>query len=314
VRFLLGTHLEQWLWDESTGVGPALREAGVGLFVSHSRLRHRKSRFPAATVPWWGLDSMGFSMLKLNGRWTVSPREYAQAVLRYDREIGRLEWAAPQDHMCERWIIEGGVHDGQAYAGTRQFIDPAGRMTYEQLVTEHQLRSVANFRELEQAWGEFRRLGEAGRGSPFRPALQGKPGDPESYLDCAQMYEDAGVRLSDYPVVGVGSVCRIQADPVIERMARGLDELKLQLHWFGLKLTGIPKVWPNVFSSDSQSWGTWARRDPRMEGCTHVRVRGKYVGQPSTCANCPRYALRWLGKVVSLIASLESRDLEAVSE
>jgi len=38
------------------------------------------------------------------------------------------------------------------------------------------------------------------------PVLQGwaAPGD---YCRCADLYDKAGVRLEDYPVVGLGSVC-----------------------------------------------------------------------------------------------------------
>jgi hypothetical protein len=84
--------------------------------------------------------------------------------------------------------------------------------------------------------------------------------------------------------------------------------LNLPLHWFGLKLTGLPEVWPNIASSDSQAWCYNARRNPRTDGCTHIRTRGKYAGQPSPCTHCPRRAKWWHGKVTSLIASLEARD------
>lgn len=304
MRFYLGVHHPNWLWSG---------DLDCHLFVSHSRLRSRKSAFPVAVVPGWALDSMGFTVLRDNGRWTISPREYVKAVIRYDEEIGRLEWAAPQDWMCEQPIIEGGVFGGQTYVGTRRFLDPQGKLSYKQLVTEHQLRTVANFKELEKTWREYQRAGWTRKDCLVKPTIQGIPGDPESYLDCAQMYEDHDVRLSDYSVVGIGSVCRIQAEPVIEHLARGLDELKLPLHWFGLKLTGLPKVWPSIASSDSQAWGVDARRADRLEGCTHIRQRGKYVGQSSTCANCPRYARFWHGKVISLISSLELRDLEVAS-
>jgi hypothetical protein len=32
--------------------------------------------------------------------------EYAGLVARYAEEIGGMDWAAPQDWMCEPWIIE----------------------------------------------------------------------------------------------------------------------------------------------------------------------------------------------------------------
>jgi hypothetical protein len=282
VKFYLGVHHPNWLWSG---------DMTCPLFVSHGRLRARKSTFPAATVPGWALDSMGFTMLRDNGAWTISPREYAEAVLRYDREIGRLEWAAPQDWMCEDAIINGGVVGGQKFAGTGLTVE------------EHQRRTVANFPELSDAWAEI-----SDEECPFMPVLQGKPGDAESYLRCAQMYEDAGVRLEEFPVVGIGSVCRIQEEPVIGRLARGLACLELPLHWFGVKLTGLPEVWPHITSHDSMAWSTSARREPRMPGCTHIRVRGKYVGQPSTCANCPRYARWWREKVVALGVSLAAGD------
>jgi hypothetical protein len=308
VKFLPGIHHANWLWSgDMDGYEP---------FVSHSRLLDRKTPFPAATVSGWALDSMGFSMLQRNGRWTITPRQYAEAVIRYDREIGRLDWAAPQDRMCEQAVIEGGTWNGQDFAGTRPHIQaemtragrlaPGAVLTYEEIVAEHQRLTVANFLELEGLWEEYRRRGECRRDSPFRPVLQGRPGDVASYLRHARMYEDAGVRLDGYTPVGVGSVCRIQAEPVIRRLAEGLAGLRLRLHWFGLKLTGLPEVWPNIYSSDSQAWGTSARRDPRLPGCTHVRVRGKYVGQPSTCANCPRYARAWADRVIALGAMLDS--------
>jgi hypothetical protein len=287
---------------------------GYHLFVSHATLMSRKSAFPAATVPGWGLDSKGFTEVQKNGRWTIKPREYVEAVIRYDSEIGRLDWAAPQDHMCEWEIIEGGQMNGKDCAGTRQYLDPPeavarrGRpLTHDELILEHQRLTVANLPELERLWEEYRQQGKTNRESPFKPVLQGKPGDVASYLRCARMYEAAGIHLADYSLVGVGSVCRVQAEPVIRHLARGLARLNLPLHWFGLKLTGLPEVWPNIHSSDSGAWGAAARREPRMEGCTHIRIRGKYIGQPSTCANCPRRARKFGDQVTDLVAMLEAR-------
>jgi hypothetical protein len=231
-------------------------------------------------------------------------------VIRYDQEIGRLDWAAPQDHMCEREIIEGGWWGGKNYAGTRHYLDLERRLTYEELVGEHQRLTVVNFLELETLWEEYRAQGECRRDSPFRPVLQGKPGNVASYRRHAGMYEDVGVRLADYPVVGVGSVCRLQAEPVIRHLARGLSGLGLNLHWFGLKLSGLPEVWPDIYSCDSAAWSAAARREARLPGCTHVRVRGRYAGQPSTCANCPRRADSWACQVNNLIMSLERRGYQ----
>lgn len=280
--FYLGAHHPNWLWSG---------DVDCRLFVSHASLRHRKTAFPAARVP-WALDSMGFSMLRDNGEWQISPREYVQSVIRYDTQLGKLEWAAPQDWMCEEAIINGGTWGGQKFAGTGLSVE------------EHQRRTVANFRELSALWAEYSRDGECEGDCPFMPVLQGKPGDVASYLRCAEMYETAGVRLADYPVIGVGSVCRLQQDAAIGRLARGLVRLDLDLHWFGLKLSGLPYVWPTILSHDSLAWSLDARRAPRMNGCTHVRVRGPRKGQPSNCTNCPAYARWWQRRVTALGASL----------
>src|SRR5690606_6523505 len=75
----------------------------VPLFVSHRTLARRKS-LPTATCD-WALDSGGFTELSMHGEWVTPQREYVTAVRRYAAEIGRLTWAAPQDWMCEPWLI-----------------------------------------------------------------------------------------------------------------------------------------------------------------------------------------------------------------
>lgn len=95
MRFYLGTHMTNWLADT--------RFERVPLFVSHRRLRMRKS-LPRAVGP-WALDSGGFSELSLKGYWTTTPAEYVAAVRRYAAEIGNLEWAAIQDWMCEPFVL-----------------------------------------------------------------------------------------------------------------------------------------------------------------------------------------------------------------
>ena len=93
-RFYLGSHLDGWL-----------ASVGVRLFVSHRRLARWKTLPKARTG--WALDSGGFSELSLYGGWRTTPEEYVTAVKRYDREIGQLEWAAPQDLMVEDEILLG---------------------------------------------------------------------------------------------------------------------------------------------------------------------------------------------------------------
>ena len=74
--------------------------AGVPLFVSHRRLARLRRSLPKAAAP-WALDSGAFSELAKYGGCRTSPREYVDAVVRYDQQIGKLEFAAPQDMMCE---------------------------------------------------------------------------------------------------------------------------------------------------------------------------------------------------------------------
>ncbi|HEU5423452.1 MAG TPA: hypothetical protein VFU72_07940, partial [Nitrolancea sp.] len=94
MRFYLGAHQPHWL-----------EHTARPLFVSEMRLRKRRRLPEARTV--WALDSGGFSQLFLHGDWPQgSERVYVEHVRRYVTEIGRLEWAAPQDWMCEPQMIE----------------------------------------------------------------------------------------------------------------------------------------------------------------------------------------------------------------
>ena len=79
--------------------------AGVPLFVSHRRLARLRRSLPKAVAP-WALDSGAFSELSKISGWQTSPREYVDAVVRYDQQIGKLEWASPQDMMCEREMLQ----------------------------------------------------------------------------------------------------------------------------------------------------------------------------------------------------------------
>jgi len=263
-----GTHMPGWLWSGAVD---------FPLFVSHRRLSKYAKLRPALVQ--CAVDSGGYSELSLFGEWQTSPREYAGAVARYDEQLGsgRLEWAAPQDWMCEPQIL------------ARTGLDAA----------EHQRRTVANFLELTGLWPLF-----SDEDAPFMPVLQAAPGDAVGYLRCAEMYEAAGIRLADFPVVGVGTVCRIQNTALIGRVARALRPLDLALHWFGVKLTGLPGIWPpeehadSLTSFDSMAWSYDARRMPRLPGCAH---RGN-------CANCPVAARRWRDRMTASVASLERRD------
>lgn len=206
---------------------------GVPVFVSHIRLR-RRVNMPVAEGP-WALDSGGFTELGRHGRWTIEPEEYVEAVYRY-REAGGLQWASPQDWMCEEVML--------AKTG--------------KTVREHQELTVANYLELITLAPDL----------PFIPVLQGwKIGD---YHRCVDLYHSAGVRLEQAPLVGVGSVCRRQDTEDIRRIMVTLAGRGLALHGFGVKLQGLERYADALVSSDSMAWSLGARkRHIRLPECTH---------------------------------------------
>lgn len=56
--------------------------------------------------------------------------------------------------------------------------------------------------------------------------LQGNSAD--EYKRCWEMYAQAGIELKDFPLVGVGSVCRRQATAEIDAVVSALLRLVLQ--------------------------------------------------------------------------------------
>lgn len=223
MRFYLGTHETSWLG-----------RTDVALFISHRRLRKRKS-LPRARGR-WVLDSGGFSEIAEHGRWTESPAHYATAVRRYRDEIGGLDWAAPQDWMCEPHMI--------AKTGLS--------------VAEHQERTVDNLLELRGIAPDL----------PWAPVLQGW--ELPDYLACADLYAAAGVDLAAEPIVGVGSVCRRQSGDEIGEIMSALEGMGLRLHGFGVKIRGLANYGAHLASSDSMAWSFDARRAEPLPGHPHI--------------------------------------------
>lgn len=214
MRFYLGTHMPHWLTDTT-----------VPLFVSHRRLRCRRT-LPRSRAP-WALDSGAFSEVALLGEFETTPAAYVAAVRRYRDEIGRLDWAAPQDHMCEPWIL--------------------AKSRLASSVPEAQEWTVANLLELRTLAPDL----------PIIPVLQGQTiGD---YVRHADMYDRAGVDLEREPVVGVGSVCRRQATAEIAEIIAVLSQ-SFRLHGFGVKSDGIARYGWMLSSADSMAWSSRGRR------------------------------------------------------
>ncbi len=208
-RFYLGAHHANWL-----------ARVDVPLFVSHRRLAELgPGALPRARGP-WALDSGAFSEIAEYGQFRTSPQQYADAVRRYADQVGRLEWAAPQDWMCEPVML--------AKTGLT--------------IAKHQRRTVANYLELRALAPEV----------PFIPVLQGwTTGD---YLTCVDLYQAAGVDLAGVPVVGLGSVCRRQATAEIGDLVATLAGLGLRLHGFGVKRLGLARYGHLLASADSMAW------------------------------------------------------------
>lgn len=241
MHFYLGTHEIAWLH----------RLTDIPLFVSHRRLQRQKS-WRRATTP-WALDSGGFTELGMFGEWRTKPVDYVRAVRRYDSEIGQMEWASPQDWMCEDVMLR-----------------KTGRT-----IAEHQRLTVDNYLELRSLDDT---LG-------FIPVLQGFT--VEDYLRCADLYEAAGIDLPGLPLVGVGSVCRRQGSEQITDLFEALAALGLSMHGYGVKTLGLREGGQYLTSSDSLAWSMNGRRNGiganrASSSCTH-----------RNCANCMAWALNW---------------------
>jgi len=216
MKFYLGTHMPSWLNK------PELES--VPLFISHRRLkRYRKFR-PALTS--WALDSGGFTELSMYGEWRTRPSEYVKAIRRYQDEIGRLEWASPQDWMCEPYILQKTGRD----------------------VVWHQYATINNLLELRFQAPEL----------PIIPVLQGWTRD--DYLRHVDYYAKCHIDLEAEPLVGLGSVCRRQHTEEAADITASLQPLKI--HAFGAKGDAIAKYGQLMSSCDSMAWSYAGRNRP----------------------------------------------------
>lgn len=256
MRFYLGTHEVSWLARDDVA------RADSRLFVSHRRLARRRA-LPRARVA-WALDSGGFTELSMYGRWETTSGAYVTAVHRYRDQVGRLEWVAPMDWMCEPWIL--------AKTGLTE--------------DEHQRRTVGSYLDLRAHIPEV------------VPVIQGA--DLAGYMRCVDLYDRAGIDLTRHRTVGIGSVCRRQHTGEIAAIVRALHDLGIRLHGFGVKTLGLSAYAHQLGSADSLAWSYRARMAAR-DGAGHPGCKHR------TCANCPRYALRWRER---LLASLNCRQLD----
>lgn len=217
--FWLGTHEPSWL-----------RRIRLPLFISTRRLERLKT-LPIPIGP-WALDSGGFTELKMFGEWRTTPEEYARRVDRYRAEMPNLAWVAPQDWMCEPFML--------AKTGLT--------------VADHQARTIRSVVELRDRLGTI-----------VVPVLQGW--EPDDYRRHADQYATAGIDLAEEPLVGLGSVCRRQATGEAEAIVWALHPIRL--HGFGMKTEGLRRYGAGLASSDSMAWSYQARRRDPLPGHTH---------------------------------------------
>lgn len=246
IQFFLGTDAVHWL-----------TLTDVPLMVSQRGLAKRRT----LPVPQgrWCLDSGGFTELFLYDEYRTTQEDYVACTRRYLADMGRMEWCAPQDWMCEPFML----------AKTGLTLD------------EHLRRTVRSYVSLVETAPEV----------PWIPVVQGWRTD--DYLRCMDLYAKAGVDLPSQATVGIGSVCRRQHTNEIEDVFRTLRRAGLNnMHGFGVKVSGLARYGHYLHSADSMAWSRQARWDachkvPPTPPCEH-----------RSCSHCLVYALRWRDRVL----------------
>jgi hypothetical protein len=254
-----------------------LTKTDVPLFISARRLRCIKTP-PKAAGP-WALDSGGFSELSMYGHWQTKAMSYATEVRKWHDGIGNMQWAAAQDWMCEPHILR------------------KTRLT----VNEHQRATVANYLLLKQLAPDL----------PWMPIIQGYK--LSQYRDCIYRYADAGVALTNLPIVGVGSICRRQHTNEVARIINIIHGWGIKIHAFGLKIQGLRLVANRVESADSMAWSDRARRNHDIyPGCKHGKYKfRKHIMRKDygNCANCFYYAMQWRDRVLRVTKPAKQKSL-----
>ncbi len=366
MRFYLTTHEPGWLKrPEMAGGGiielvdgrsVELADGPVPLFVSRHRLariEERGHKLPRSVTP-WALDSGGFGQLaprEVGGRgigsWEDLPvQQYVDEVRRYADEIGMLEWAAPQDWMCEPEVL-GFTSPGQLASGLSLLAshahdeeeDDAGdrelraaarewgeaQRALDAAVLEHQFLTIENFVRLRHLAPDL----------PWAPVLQGW--NRRHYLTHVELYRGYGVDLTsdEYPVVGVGSVCRKAEPAIFLEMASLFDELRRlgipRLHAFGFKTQGLLLSGGVLASADSLAWSQnafkagkemralFAPGDKEVNGALpghadpgFIDAWSKRMNRHQACSNCIIYALLWRARLLWRLAEEGEPHWEAI--
>lgn len=177
----------------------------------------------------WIMDSGAFSEISEYGGFRSAPEDYAKAVDQW-KTCGGFECAVSQDFMCEPHILK------------------ITGMT----VRDHQRLTIERYDALRAATD-----------APVMPVLQGY--QLHEYLEHREQYGD---RITDGMRVGIGSVCKRNANiAIIEQIVLGIKDAfpRLRFHGFGVKTTALSSswVWDALYSADSMAWSRAARLQGR---------------------------------------------------
>lgn len=192
---------------------------------------HRLARRRSGFPVWrWMLDSGAFTTIATHGGYPEAVGVYAAQINRW-ASVGQLAWAVAQDYMCEPIMLrKTGL-----------------------TVSDHQRLTIERYDALVAV----------GCAVPILPVLQGYR--PIEYVAHIAQYGD---RLPPGARVGVGSVCKRNADPrEILHVLRAIRSVRpdLRLHGFGLKVTALshPVIRSWFASADSMAWSYAARKQGR---------------------------------------------------
>jgi hypothetical protein len=172
--------------------------------------------------------------------------------------------------------------------GTRRFLDPNGWLTDDQIVWEHQIRTVDNFVQLRKLAPDLN----------IKPAVQGWSVD--QYVRHVELYwHRAGIDLTREPLTLVGSVCRRQGMTEAGHILAALHQVGVtRLHGLGFKTLGLIRFGDLLTSADSLAWSydAYQLKRPTLDCPGKIRRPGEPV---KNCANCLHYALAWRAAVLA---------------
>lgn len=159
------------------------------------------------------------------GKWKTTPKQYADSIVRFNNEIGGMEWASPQDWMCEPSVL----------AKTRLSIRKHQELTVDNLIELRTINPDLNIIPVLQGW------------------------DPPDYAYHIEMYSRRGIDLASEKLVGVGTMCRRASVRNVHQLIVDISSMGIKLHCYGVKSDGMPLFGSIITSADSMAWSSRAR-------------------------------------------------------